>query len=224
VNRRTLLIGVGAALVVLLVWYFLLWSPRGSAIDKAKSRQAAAENQASSLQARLNQLRDAQRNEAATRAQIAQLQEAIPDEANLAQFILDANDAATRSGIDFLSISPTPPAGGTVSGAVDPSTGQPATPAPSSISLNVSIAGGYFQLLDFVNRLTDLPRIVVIDGLTVNGAAGTDLAVQLTGRMFTSQPPAGSTPTTTTTAPGATTTTTPGVTTTAPGATTTVAQ
>jgi Tfp pilus assembly protein PilO len=217
-NRRSILIGVGAGLAVLLIWYFLLWSPRGKSIDDAKGRQQAASDQADELEARLNQLRDAQRNEASTRAQIAQLQEAIPDEPNLAQFILDANDAATRSGIDFLSISPTPPAAGA---AVDPATGAPVDGAPSQIVLSVSITGGYFQVLDFVNRLTDLPRIVVIDGLSVSGAAGIDLSVQITGKMFTTQAPAGSTPTTT---PGATTTTVPGApTTTTPGATTTTA-
>ena len=224
VNRRSLLIGVGAGLAVLLIWYFLLWSPRGSAIDDAKGRQQTAADQADELEARLNQLRDAQRNEAATRAQIAQLQEAIPDEANLAQFILDTNDAATRSGIDFLSISPTPPAAATT---VDPNTGAPPPGVPSEIALGVSITGGYFQVLDFVNRLTDLTRIVVIDGITVSSGAGGDLSVQLNGKMFTTQPPAGAPgdpATTTTTAPGATTTTTPGATTTSAAPTTTVAQ
>ena len=212
-NRRSLLIGVGAAFLVLLIWYFLLWSPRGNAIADAKSRQQTAADAAFELEARLNQLRDAQRNEAATRAQIARLQEAIPEEANLAQFILDANDAATRSGIDFLSIAPTPPAAGT---AVDPATGQPLAGSPSQIALTVNITGGYFQVLDFVNRLTDLPRIVVIDGLSVSSASGAELSVGLTGRMFTRQAPAGSTPVTT---PGATTTTVPGATTTTvPGA------
>jgi Tfp pilus assembly protein PilO len=226
VNRRSLLIGVGAALAVLLVWYFLLWTPRSNAIDDAKGRQQTAADQAAELEARLNQLRDAQRNEAATRAQIAQLQEAIPDEANLAQFILDANDAATRSGIDFLSISPTPPAAST---QVDPNTGAPLPGVPSEIALSVSITGGYFQMLDFVNRLTDLTRIVVIDGLSVSGGgASGDLSVQITGRMFTAQAPAGvpgeGTPgATTTTTPGATTTTTPGATTTPAAPATTVA-
>ena len=225
-NRRSVLIGVGAGLAVLLFWYFLLWSPRGRAIDDAKSRQRTADAQALELQARLNQLRDAQRNEAATRAQIAQLQEAIPDEPNLAQFILDANDAATRSGIDFLSIAPTPPTAGTT--VADPQTGEEATAGgPSVIALSVSITGGYFQVLDFVNRLTDLTRIVVIDGVAVSGATGGDLSVQITGKMFTAQAPAGApgdAATTPTTVPGATTTTVPGATTTSAAPATTVAQ
>jgi Tfp pilus assembly protein PilO len=229
VNRRTLLIGVAAALAVLVLWYLVLWSPRGKAIDKAKSRQQIAADQVDELQARLNQLRDAQRNEAATRAQIAQLQEAIPDEPNLAQFILDANDAANRSGIDFLSISPTPPAASTSAPVVPatPGANGAAAPVPSQIALGLNITGGYFQVLDFINRLTDLTRIVVIDGLNVSGGTGGDLSVQLTGRMFTNQPPAGTAPVPGT--PGATTTTTVvggatgATTTTVPGATTTTA-
>ena len=213
-NRRTPLIAGGAALAVLLIWYLLLWSPQGKAIDKAKLRQQTAQGQVRELRARLSQLQEAQRNEAATRAKIEELRQAIPDEPNLAQFILDANDAAVRSGIDFLSISPTPPAAQT---AAAPVPGAPAS-APSQITLSLSITGGYFQLLDFVNRLNDLTRIVMIDGMNVGVGTGADLQVQLTGRMFTNQSPVGTagaaggaagTPgaTTTTTVAGATTTT-----------------
>jgi Tfp pilus assembly protein PilO len=226
VNRRTVLIGVGAALVVLLFWYFILWSPRGSAIQDANDRKEAAENEALELRAQINRLREAQRNESATRARIEELRQAIPDEPNLAQFILDTNEAAARSGIDFLSIAPTPPVAAVVDPtAPPPEPGQQAVTAPSQISLSISVTGGYFQVLDFMNRLTDLTRIVVIDTVTVAPAAGSDLSVQLAGRMFTTAVPVGApgaaetaaTTTTTAVVPGATTTT-------APGTVTTVAQ
>lgn len=222
-NRRTLLIGVGAALAVLIIWYLLLWSPRSKAIDSAKERRAAADQQAQELRAELAQLQQAKANEAATRARIEELRQAIPEEPNLAQFILDTNDAATRSGIEFLSIAPTPPAAPTPAAG-----GAPAPPnAPSQITLSISITGGYFQVLDFVNRLNDLTRIVVIDGISVSPSGGTsDLAVQLTGKMFTTQPPPVPAGTLGAPTPGATTTTTVAggsTTTTAPGAATTVA-
>lgn len=229
-NRRTILIGVGAALVVLLFWYFILWSPRGSAIQDANDRKDAAETEALELRAQIERLREAQRNESATRASIEELRQAIPDEPNLAQFILDTNEAAARSGIDFLSIAPTPPAAGAAATPptepVDPNAPpEAAAPVPSQIALSISISGGYFQVLDFMNRLTDLTRIIVIDGVTVSPSAGGDLSVQLAARMFTTAAPAGSaaaadaagTTTTTTTVAGATTTT-------APGTVTTVAQ
>jgi Tfp pilus assembly protein PilO len=214
VNRRTLLIGVAAGLAVLVLWYFLLWSPRSKAIEKAKDRQDTADAALQELRAERDRLQDLRANEAATRARIEQLRQAIPDSPNLAQFILDANDAANQSGIDFLSITPTPPAD-----AGTPAEG--GAPAPAQITLGISATGGYFQVLDFVNRLNRLTRIVVIDSLNL-GAGGdvNELSVQLTGRMFVTSVPAGASApaagTTTTTVPGATTTT-------APGATTTVA-
>ena len=227
-NRRVLLVGAAAALAVLVLWYLLLWSPRSSDIEKAKDRQQAAESALQELRIQAQRLEDARRSEAATRARIEQLRQAIPDEPNLAQFILDANDAANQSGIDFLSIAPTPPAA-----AATPAAG--GAPAPAEINLGITITGGYFQMLDFVNRVNRLTRIVVVDSLNVSTGTGGELSVQLTARMFVTSVPAGeSTPatgangapagaTTTTTVAGATTTTAPGaVTTTVPGATTVV--
>ena len=225
-NRSISLIGAAGAFVILLLWYFLFWSPQGNNIDEARDRREAAEAQAQELRVRLDRLREQKRTEATTRGQIELLRVAIPDQPNLAQFILDANDAATRSGIDFLSVSPTPPAAATTPGAA----------APAEIRLGLSITGGYFQIIDFVNRLNELPRLVVIDSVNVSaGGEATQLAVQLTARMFVSSLPPGAVPgpsgapapgvtTTTTAPPGATTTTAVGGTpTTTPAAPTTVA-
>ena len=76
----------------------------------------------------------------------------------------------------------------------------------------MSIQGGFFQVLDYLNRLEDLGRLVIIDALNASAANADDgngtgtasttgaptLAVTLTGRMFTMAAPvapAGSTPT-----------------------------
>ena len=226
-NQRIIAIGAAAVALVLLLWYFFLWSPQGRRIDDARDRREAAEALESELSVRLNRLREQKRNEASLRSQVELLRVAIPDQPNLAQFILDANDAATRSGIDFLSVSPTPPAPPTtpVAGAAAP---------PAEIRLALSITGGYFQVIDYVNRLNDLPRLVVIDNFSVTaGGQQAQLSVQLAARMFVSSlpaganapapgaaaPPTGAT-TTSTTAPGATTTTVAGATTTPTTATT----
>ena len=56
----------------------------------------------------LTRLQSSKRDEPLKRSKLETLRVAVPDDPNLAQFILDANDAASRSGIEFLSISPTP--------------------------------------------------------------------------------------------------------------------
>ena len=205
-NRRVLLAGVAGAVVVLLLWYVFFWSPQSRAIADARERREAAERLEGELRARLSRLREAKRVEATTRSQIDALRVAVPDQPNLAQLILDANDAATRSGIDFLSISPTPPSapGAATTGAAGtapdtaPGTAPGATPAtgtagrPSEIRLAMTITGGYFQVLDFINRLDALPRLVVIDSLNVTAGGETGgLSVQLQARMFTNAAPAG---------------------------------
>lgn len=247
-NRRAVaLAGIGAVLL-LLAWYFVLWSPRSSALDDARDRKDVAEQRNQQLEASIERLRKEQQNEPQRRANLERLRAAIPDQPNLAQFILDTNDAAVKAGIDFISIAPTPPAApaavaaptttttapqagsGVGAGAGAGSSSSTTAGAPAEIKLTLQIAGGYFQVLDFLNRLGDMPRVVVVDGLNLTADQSARLTASVTARMFV-QPGAvatdGTTTTTTsTTAPaagGATTTTAAGgatTTTVAGGATT----
>jgi Tfp pilus assembly protein PilO len=232
-NRRLLIpLGIGVAIVAL--WFLALWGPQGKALSDARKRKNDAQQQTATLRDQLTRLQQARRDQPLKQSQLETLRVAIPDDPNLAQFILDANDAASRSGIDFLSITPTPPAAqGATTTPTTPSTpaGAPAgggAAVPIRIAMNVS--GGYFQVLDFINRLNRLPRIVVIDGVNMaTQGTTTQLQVSLQERIFTtsSRPVGGTTgggAASGGATPGATTTTTPGGTTTTTasgGATTT---
>lgn len=221
-NRRALLIGAAAALALIVLWYFVFWSPRSKSLDQAKERRQAAQQQETQLRAEITRLRGAQNQEPAKRARLEALRTAIPDDPKLAQFILDTNDAANRAGIEFISIAPqlpAPPAsaapaattttaaagGGaaktTTTAATaggSQATGGPGAGAlPAEIRLTLQIKGGYFQVLDFLNRLDDLPRLVVNDSLTVASDQSAQLTVGLTSRMFTRTVPPGYTPTAT---------------------------
>src|SRR5438067_11880661 len=142
-----LLIPVGAGVLVLLIWFAALWGPQGSALSKAKKRADSAEQQRDTLQDQLTRLKASKRDEPLKRSQLETLRVAVPDDPNLAQFILDANDAASRSGIDFLSITPTPPAAGGGATTATSTPGAAAGPAPVSVRLALSISGGYFKVL-----------------------------------------------------------------------------
>ena len=191
-NRRALIFGVIGSILLLLLWYFLLWSPRQGQIAEAQQRRQVAEDQAATLEAEIQRLQAAQRDEPLKQARRAQLQAAAPDDPALGQFILDVNAAAGASGIEFMTISQTPPAA-------------PAGGGLSEIALTFSIEGGYFQVLDFMNRLTDMTRLVVIDSVSLSPGEPGRLTAALTTRMFTT---ATGLDATTTTAPPATTSTT----------------
>ena len=214
-NRRTVIIGFAAAGALLAIWFFLLWGPQGGELEKAGDREDAAAAKNQELELRLARLRASQERAPSLQAELAELRAAVPDGPDLAQFILDAHTIAEESGVEFTSINQTPPAPSTTGG-------------PPSIALTISVSGGYFEVLDYLDRLDSLGRIVVIDGLTLSPSAEGGLlqvGASITARMFTTSanvaaPPApvvSTSPTTTTPPADGATTTSPS--TTAPGAT-----
>ena len=222
VRPRLLGIGAGAAVLVALVWYLALWSPRSSAYNKAHSEVTQSEASIQSLQAQIAQLQaQAKSGGGASSGRQAVEAAAVPPQPNLAQLIDQINAAATASGVTFVSITPTEPAApsGTSGGA-------------SVMNVTINATGGYYQAIDFINRLDSLPRLMVIEGVTMNpgsasssaaSASGIPLTMTLSTQVFTTAAPGStggptSTTTTTTTAAGAATTTTaPGQATTTTG-------
>jgi type IV pilus assembly protein PilO len=173
VNRRALVLGLVASVVLLALWFVLLWGPLGGRLSKLEDREAAAETQNQELQLRLDRLRAAQDDAPALTADVDQLRRAIPDDPGLAQFLLDANDAASAAGVDFQSVSPSPPEASQVGG-------------PPVIRLAINVSGTYFSIIDYLDRLEKLPRLVVVDNVTMTPSQDTDqVALALTARMFT---------------------------------------
>jgi Tfp pilus assembly protein PilO len=177
VNRRLVLIGFGAAGALLALWFLLLWGPQGGRLEDAKERRVTAEQENSGLEIRLARLEEAQDRAPQLLADLERLRAAVPDDPALAQFILDANDVAEEAGVEFLSIAPGTPSRSTTGG-------------PPVITLQVTVNGGYFEVLDYLDQLDELSRVVVIDSLTLtpmteNGRM--DIGVQLAARMFTSE-------------------------------------
>ncbi|MGZ8763215.1 MAG: type 4a pilus biogenesis protein PilO [Acidimicrobiia bacterium] len=159
--KRNTILAVGAgALVVILIWFFAFYKPKGDEVSKTNDEVATAERQQQDLEATLARLQALDKERPQQQATLDKLNAAIPATPDLAEFIFEANTAAAESGVDWLSIAPTPPVAS-------------ATGGPSEIVLNIQVQGGFFQVLDYLNRLENLKRLVVTD--TVNlSAGGTD--------------------------------------------------
>ena len=72
----------------------------------------------------------------------------------MSDFLLAASEAEADSGLDFLTVSASPPT-------------PTLTPGLSTVSVQLTGTGGYFQMLDFINRLQSMHRVMVIKNLTV---------------------------------------------------------
>ncbi|MDQ1397354.1 MAG: hypothetical protein QOG64_2613 [Acidimicrobiaceae bacterium] len=190
-SRRVILIAVAAAVVVCGLWYVTMWSPQQDALGAARSRTAAAEQQASDLGLRVHALEVARKDMPAKVAQLDVLRAAVPDQPQLDLMIATVNNAAIASGIDLTALAPAQPA---AAGAT-PST--PGTPrvvgGPTELPLTITLSGTYFQITDFINRINASPRLVVVDTLSLAGGADKagKMTTSISAKMFVQPPAAG---------------------------------
>ncbi len=202
-KRNVLIAGVVGTLIVILAWYFIIYSPIGDDLTSTQASVATEQSKEQSLQADLARLNSQQKSAPEQEALLRKFDQAIPKLPDLGEFIIQANNIADDAGIEFLSIAPSPPAAGATS---------------STIALNISVSGSFFQIENYLTRLEKLDRLVIIDGLNMTtGAANatdassggdTSLSVTLTGRMFTRAVPTSASTTPGSTTPGSTTPTT----------------
>ncbi len=179
-NRRIMII-TGVVLVAIIgIWYVFGFSAQSKDISAARGREETARETNDQLVLRISQLKVARKGVPKLTATLERLRRAVPEDANLAEFILQANDIAEESGVDWLNIAPSQPA---VSETPD---------LPAKIALNITIDGGYFQVLDYLNRLAELPRIVVVDSLSLTpgeaeASGAPRMSAVLSARMFSTK-------------------------------------
>jgi Tfp pilus assembly protein PilO len=170
-NRKVIGIAGAGILAMVAIWYVMLFSPQGSALSAANTRLEAARERQTELRAQLRALQTAKTAPSAIQAQINALKQAVPDSPDLADFIDATTSAAGAAGVDWISLAPSQPA--TSKGA-----------AVSELRLSMAVKGSYFQVLDFINRLDNMPRLVVVDTLNLSADKTGALSAQINARMF----------------------------------------
>lgn len=174
-----------AAVSIVVVWYVALFGPQRADRRRVAEQLAAAEAEEQELRSTLSRLRVLAGKQEAREAYLARLRRLVPPEADVAGFILAANHAAVRSGVDWISVAPAAPAAGTAGGA-------------SAIPVSIAVNGGFFPVLDYVGRLENLERLVVVDSLQVSSSTQAggelELSVTLSARLFTTASPAAPAP------------------------------
>lgn len=166
VRLRAILLGAGF-LVLVVAWFFLGFNPNRSRINELRDEQEEVEASITRLEAELARLEELQRMEPELRAQFTRLQDAVPEDPRIPDFILQVQEAANLAGIEFLSISPSLPA------AFTPPGGEGGAANLQAIAVSIQTTGRFFALEDFIIRLEKLARAVRINtfGLSPGGGA-----------------------------------------------------
>lgn len=178
-NRRIPAIAGAVALVLVVAFYFIVWSSEAHDLKSAHRAHAAAELKKSQLESQVVELQGLVRQVPADNAKFAQLQAELPDNPQLDQALHLIHQAAVQTGVLVASIAPSTPAGSGSSSAGGAT--QAGTPA---ITLGMSGQGTFPQVKAFLSALEGLQRTIVIDKVAITGTTTGLTTATISARIF----------------------------------------
>jgi Tfp pilus assembly protein PilO len=209
VERLWLVAGGLVAFVMLLIGYFFFISPQRSSTSDVNQQTATARQQNAVLQARLDALREQNKNLSRYKAQLAAGQEALPSTSGTSDFLrtLQSLGAATLTDVtqltvgqpkDVTPVSVTQPVAATSTAAAAaeteaaaPAAAAAAAPGVYALPITASVSGSAPALAKFLDQLQAVqPRAVLISSISMttgsSGAAADSgsYTVQLTMEAF----------------------------------------
>jgi Tfp pilus assembly protein PilO len=185
VKRPVIALAVLGIFALIYGWNAVLLAPRASQRAEASEQLVLAQAQEQTLRGELAQLRMAAADGNTQENEIGRLARLVPAGGDLPGFIRTLEDVAAQSLVDWSSLTPAAPTAGTGG-------------APTTIGLTISVAGTFFQILDYLKRLEGLDRLVVVDAVALSAATASggtpSLTVNLQARIFTADPGPAATP------------------------------
>ena len=158
--RAPLFVGIGAALVaVLLVFAFLL--PKMGQVSTAQQDLDEARSEQQTLEARKGALLNLKDEAPKNKRIIQDVHNRIPPTADEPGLIQLLNKAALSSGLDLTTLAPSPP-------TFDDTTGL------STIVVSMTSTGTYNEVTEFAYRIETLPRAAKITSIDLVPAGTTD--------------------------------------------------
>ena len=181
-TRRVPLIVVALALLLTAAFWFLLFRPRAEEEAGYRDEAAQLQAQAVQLQGRIATLQDVEANADEYRARLARLAEYIPGDPAQPSALRELQRSADQSGVEIVEM--TYADAEAVTGA--PATGDAKT-ALATIPTQVTVEGGYFQVVDLLRRVeVDMGRALKVG--TVSMAEAEDgfpqISATWTGEIF----------------------------------------
>ncbi len=204
-RERTMLIG---AIVLLgaIVFYYLIYTPQNAEYATLVQQRDAAQAQLVHDQQILARAAQVQQEYDRLSSFIRTVQSKLPGSKEIPS-LLTAMEQLTRAvGVEFSSIRPSPPkpyaagtsaangtpAGGQPSGAGGGTAGGAAKPPALQVEqmdVGLSVAGTFGQLVQYLQRLQDFPRLITVSSVNVSpqsvpGQASPKLSVTLQAATY----------------------------------------
>jgi Tfp pilus assembly protein PilO len=182
VNRRQVLLVALPPVAVLLAWFALAWLPQRERRADAADRIEALDAQNAAALAQLGAARERALDADATSVDLARLRARIPDDPDVGGFVLMNQSLALESGVTLTDVTPQADVEERfLPGAED----LPPTLEPTVVS--ISGTGSFPALWDYVDRLSQAPRLVIVDAIAFDAEEEGVLRCVLRVRIFSTR-------------------------------------
>jgi Tfp pilus assembly protein PilO len=171
---------VVALLLIVAAGWFLAISPQKHKASNLGAQSASQEQANSGLRTKLAELTAQMSAVPSEEAAVAAVTQRIPNDPDMPDYVRALTTIAGQTGVELVSIAPTVPAAVAVPAAVVPAAtaatpsastvaAAPAAPAVSlqSISVSLTVQGGYFQIQQFTAALQRLSRATVLSSVAI---------------------------------------------------------
>lgn len=178
-RRIQAFLAVLVALLLILIFWFALWSPAQEDLEALEVSIEDEENIQAQLRATISDLQEVRQDAPAAEARLAAARSVVTGNPALPAALRQLQLAADESGLTLRAVSTARPTG------VGDDLGL------ASINLAVQLEGTYFQTVDFLRRVEDpsiTPRAVLWNGVTVTITEHPELSVALSGDLFVIAP------------------------------------
>jgi type IV pilus assembly protein PilO len=161
-KMRMLLAGLALVAIIAVAWMFLI-SPLRSDIADTNASITEQQQKLSQAQAKLAAAQTTRAEGQKNQARLMELAKMVPQSTQVPSLLVEIQDLADQSGINFLSVSPGEPSEAT---------------GFKIIPLSLSFTGTYFDLSDFAYRVEQLVaapgRLLTVKSIDLKFATSTD--------------------------------------------------
>jgi Tfp pilus assembly protein PilO len=139
-GREIYIITAVVAVVLIVAWYFLLFSPAQRKISELETQKQSAQSALQAANTQLTQLEIDKKTAPQSRAEVVRLGKMLPESEGIPGLIIELTKTAEASGVSVTSIA----RGTTTAGS------------PFGIqNLTIQVSGRYFDIEDFLYRLEE---------------------------------------------------------------------
>ncbi len=182
-GREIYIIAAVVAVVLIVAWYFLLFSPTRSDISSLNDQISQEQTNLAQAKQEVARLEQYKKTAPQARADIVRLSKALPGSEGVPSLLVELGKTASSSGVDLVNITR--------------GTTQQGTPFGVQ-AINLQVEGQYFDLEDFFYRLENYVdfhnnnfkasgRLLQLANVSVTGGAATTAGAAITGGSPTLQ-------------------------------------